>query len=119
MLDEAFRALVCGAQAECELVVESLDGNGSRLAVTICFDPAGALTTSPFSNITINRGWTVGGGIEARLCGNLTGRIEYLYLDLGTTHALANNQTVMTLTTQLSSRVTDQLVRAGINYKFD
>ena len=83
------------------------------------FDPSGALITSPFSNITINGGWTIGGGIEARLCGNLTGRIEYLYLDLGMTHALANNQNVMTLTTQFNSHVTDQVVRAGINYKFD
>ena len=83
------------------------------------FDPDGALTTSQFSNITINHGWVAGGGFEARLCGNLTGRIEYLYLDLGITHATANNQTLMTLTTQLNSRVTDQLVRAAINYKFD
>jgi outer membrane immunogenic protein len=67
----------------------------------------------------MNRGWTTGGGIEARLCENLTGRIEYLYLDLGTTHAIANNQQVMTLTTQFGARVTDHLVRAGLNYKFD
>jgi hypothetical protein len=46
-------------------------------------------------------------------------REDYLYLDLGTTHAIANNQQVMTLTTQFGSRVTDQLVRAGLNYKFD
>jgi opacity protein-like surface antigen len=72
-----------------------------------------------FSAITINRGWTLGGGLEARLCGNLTGRIEYLYLDLGANHAIANNQQLTTLTTQFGSRVTDQLVRAGINYKFD
>jgi opacity protein-like surface antigen len=83
------------------------------------FDQTGAIFTNPFSNITINRGWTAGGGIEARLCGNLTGRIEYLYLDLGYTHAISNNQQMMTLTTQFSSRVTDQILRAGLNYKFD
>jgi outer membrane immunogenic protein len=83
------------------------------------FDPTGALGTSPFSNITINGGWTMGGGIEVRLCGNLTGKVEYLYMDLGTTNATVNNQQVMTLVTQLNSRITDQIVRAGLNYKFD
>jgi len=83
------------------------------------FDQTGAVFANQFNAITMNRGWTTGGGIEARLCENLTGRIEYLYLDLGTTHAIANNQQVMTLTTQFGARVTDHLVRAGLNYKFD
>jgi outer membrane immunogenic protein len=83
------------------------------------FDQTGAIFANQFSAIAMNRGWTAGGGIEARLCENrLTGRIEYLYLDLGTTHAIANNQQVMTLTTQFGARVTDQLIRAGLNYKF-
>jgi opacity protein-like surface antigen len=82
------------------------------------FDQTGAIFANQFSAITLNPGWTAGAGIEARLCENLTGRIEYLYLDLGTTHAIANNQQVMTLTTQFGSRMTDQLVRAGLNYKF-
>jgi opacity protein-like surface antigen len=83
------------------------------------YDPGGALATNQFSSVSINGGWTFGGGLEARLCGNLTGRIEYLYLDLGTTHAIANNQDVMTLTTQFNARVTDHVVRAALNYKFD
>ena len=40
-------------------------------------------------------------------------------MDLGTTNATVNNQQVMTLVTQLNSRITDQIVRAGLNYKFD
>jgi opacity protein-like surface antigen len=104
-------AWVCGVEADVQLASQT-SGN------IYGFDPTGALITSPFSNKTINGGWTVGGGIEARLCGNLTARIEYLYLDLGTTHAIANNQNVTTLTTQFNSRLTDQVVRAGLNYKF-
>ena len=30
-----------------------------------------------------------------------------------------NNQQIMALTASFNSRLTDQLVRAGINYKFD
>jgi opacity protein-like surface antigen len=83
------------------------------------FDPTGAPITNPFSNVTVNAGWTVGGGVEARLCGNWTGKIEYLYMDFGTMTTNINNQTVMTLTAMFNSHITDQVVRAGVNYKFD
>jgi outer membrane immunogenic protein len=83
------------------------------------FDPSGNPTTNSFKNITINGGWTVGGGVEARLCGNWTGKIEYLYLNLGSMTTGVNNQDVMTLTAAFNSRITDKLIRGGINYKFN
>src|SRR5260370_5454702 len=55
---------------------------GLRTSGTVfAFDPTGAPAPNAFSNITINAGWTIGGGVEARLCGNWTGKIEYLYMD--------------------------------------
>ena len=60
-----------------------------------------------------------GGGVEAHLCGNWTGKIEYLYINLGSMTTGFNNQQIMALTASFNSRLTDQLVRAGINYKFD
>jgi outer membrane immunogenic protein len=83
------------------------------------FDPNSNPITNPFSYVTVNPGWTVGGGVEARLIGNWTGKIEYLYLDFGSMTTSINNQGVMTLTASFNSHVTDNLVRAGINYKFD
>jgi opacity protein-like surface antigen len=83
------------------------------------FDPTGAPATNPFSNITINAGWTVGGGLEARLYDNWTGKVEYLYMDFGSMTTGVNNQLNTTITATFNSRVTDQLVRAGLNYKFD
>jgi iron complex outermembrane receptor protein len=83
------------------------------------FDPTGAAATNPFSNITVNAGWTVGGGIEARLVGNWTGKIEYLYMDSGSITTGVNNQLNMTLTAAFNARIADQLVRAGLNYRFD
>ena len=72
-----------------------------------------------FSNRSINAGWTAGGGVEAHLGGHWTGKIEYLYMDFGSVNASSTNQQNMTLTTQFNSHITDQLVRAGLNYKFD
>jgi opacity protein-like surface antigen len=36
-------------------------------------------------------GWTAGGGVEAHLGGNWTGKIEYLYLDFGTVTSTTTN----------------------------
>ena len=83
------------------------------------YDPNGDPATNSFRNITINGGWTVGGGVEARLCGDWTGKIEYLYMNLGSMTTGVNNQQIMTLTAGFNSHITDKLVRAGINYKFD
>ncbi len=37
-----------------------------------------------FSTDRAKVGWTVGGGVEAALWGNWTGKLEYLYIDFGT-----------------------------------
>jgi outer membrane immunogenic protein len=68
-------------------------------------------------------GWVVGAGIEGAFGGGWSVRLEYLYLDLGnisgqfTTGVLAPSGAVM-LTQGFNSRVTDNIVRVGVNYKF-
>jgi outer membrane immunogenic protein len=58
-------------------------------------------------------GWTVGGGIEAKLVGRWTGRLEYLHLDFGNaSHTYFGDETLTT-----TSRVTDNIVRVGLNYR--
>jgi outer membrane immunogenic protein len=56
---------------------------------TCGLSPAGLCfsTMSPLSitNSTTKLGWTIGGGMEARLWGNWFGRAEYSYADYGTT----------------------------------
>jgi opacity protein-like surface antigen/outer membrane receptor protein involved in Fe transport len=83
------------------------------------FDPTGAPATNPFSRVAVNGGWTVGGGIEARLCGNWTGKIEYLYMNFGSMTTSVDNHLNMTLTAAFNSRISDQVLRAGLNYKLD
>jgi opacity protein-like surface antigen len=69
---------------------------------------------------TAAAGWAIGAGAEVRLGGNWTGKIEYLYLDFGkalTTASLPTNSTPLGI--NFNSYVTDQIVRVGVNYKFD
>jgi outer membrane immunogenic protein len=81
---------------------------------------AGLGTTSS-DNVRV--GWTVGGGVEAALGNSAwTAKLEYLYMDIGrsagtfatTTGALGGG----TLVATYNSRVTDNIVRAGLNYRF-
>jgi len=75
-----------------------------------------------FSATTTNVGWTLGAGVEGAIGGGWTAKFEYLYVDLGrasgtflTTIAAAP---AGVLSATYSSRVTDNIVRVGINYRF-
>jgi outer membrane immunogenic protein len=77
---------------------------------------AGALGVS--NNFDTTRlGWTVGGGVEAWLSRNWTAKVEYLYVDLGSFSNTFTGVTGFTPVT-LSTHVTDNIVRAGLNYHF-
>jgi outer membrane immunogenic protein len=75
-----------------------------------------------FSSTTTNVGWTIGAGVEGVLGGNWTAKLEYLYIDLG--KASGTYTTPLTalgggfLTSSYSSRITDNVLRVGVNYKF-
>jgi len=60
-------------------------------------------------------GWTVGAGLEWVLLGPLTGKLEYLYVDLGTTHFF-----VLATDPFLPRDVTfrQHIARIGVNYRF-
>ena len=72
------------------------------------------------SVLTQKAGWTVGAGLEGRLFGNVTGKIEYLYMDFGTVSTSVTNPFNATpVTLSSNSRITDNIVRVGLNYKLD
>jgi opacity protein-like surface antigen len=83
------------------------------------FDGAGNPVNTIVSSHNTKAGWTVGGGIEGRIAGNWTGKIEYLYLDLGAVTTIPATPLAATTAVAFSSRVTDNLLRVGVNYKFD
>jgi outer membrane immunogenic protein len=78
-----------------------------------------AVGSLPFSSST-QTGWTAGGGVEFAFTPNLTAKIEYLYVDLGNQSCAAASCGLSggggTLPTSVS--LTENVVRAGINYKF-
>jgi outer membrane immunogenic protein len=61
-------------------------------------------------------GWTVGAGIEGAIGGNWTAKLEYLYVDLG---RVSGSFTLPPTTVpSFSSRITDNILRVGVNYRF-
>jgi len=90
-----------------------------------------------FSVSTVKTGWTAGVGVEARIVGNWTAKIEYLFMDLGHasgsvtdqptgnicsinhTASVTSCQPSNALTSNFSSAFTDNIVRVGVNYKFN
>jgi outer membrane immunogenic protein len=82
--------------------------------------PSGATGDSKTSQL--QKGWTIGGGMEAALYRNWTVKVEYLFVDLG---SLSTTNTVTNPTIPggenhitTSSDLTSQIVRAGLNYRF-
>jgi iron complex outermembrane receptor protein len=83
------------------------------------FDGDGNPVNTIVSSHNTKAGWTVGGGLEARLFGNWTGKLEYLYLDLGSITTVPTPAPGAMVVAAFNSRVTDNVVRLGVNYKFD
>ena len=75
-----------------------------------------------FSNTDTRVGYTVGAGVEGAIGGNWTAKLEYLYVDLGkTSGSLLTTIPALgggVLTSNFSSRITDNVLRVGVNYKF-
>jgi outer membrane immunogenic protein len=60
-------------------------------------------------------GWTIGGGIEAKLTANWSAKAEFLYVDLGS----ASAYTLAAFPTFPHTEITTQnILRVGLNYKF-
>jgi outer membrane immunogenic protein len=65
-------------------------------------------------------GLTVGGGVETYLWGAWTGKLEYLYMDLGSiTDSFTVSPGIGVQTWTTTSDIRDHIIRAGLNYKFN
>jgi outer membrane immunogenic protein len=72
-------------------------------------------------------GWTAGLGAEVAFADNWTAKLEYLFVDLGSKSAsgfcstsqcqIASGSTG--LPASVNANLTESLVRAGVNYKFN
>jgi outer membrane immunogenic protein len=71
-------------------------------------------TTTGFSGSRNYSGWTVGGGVEWAFMNNWSAKLEYLFIDFGDGPTLSATPALNIV----SGRLTDNIVRAGVNYKF-
>jgi outer membrane immunogenic protein len=91
----------------------------------------GTCPLANWSNSTVRAGWTLGTGIEQAFASNWSLKVEYLFVDLGrvnTTFATfagcfsglgpGGCANMVPGAGTISSRITDNIVRVGINYKF-
>ena len=69
-----------------------------------------------FSSSDVNVGWTAGAGVEGVAWDpRWTWKVEYLYLDLGRVDLAVST---VFITTDATTRFTDQVVRAGLNFHY-
>ena len=81
----------------------------------------GSSTCFAGTNSRTSAGWTVGAGGEYRVMTNVSLRVEYLYVNLGSATYALPAVNVTTLQPSLLNAVTDgafNIVRFGINYRF-
>ena len=92
----------------------------------------GALQPGPFlpaakSFSSTRLGWTIGGGAEANLGGGWSAKLEYLYVDLGSTShgvgipinaAFGAAFTTGAAAVRTSTHISDNIIRVGLNYHF-
>ena len=88
-------------------------GHGT-LSGTGTTTPAGTINT--FSVSQDYSGWTVGGGLEWAFADHWSAKAEYLYIDFGNGPTVAANA-AGTLSI-VSNKMTDNIARLGVNYKF-
>ena len=81
---------------------------------------AGTSVFGAVSGSSTRAGWTVGGGVEWRFSPNWSAKIEYLYMDIGrtTNTAFLTTPAGTLFGANVTSRVTDNIIRGGINYQF-
>ena len=93
------------------------------LAVGDVKSSVSASTTEPAAyagSYSSNRtGWTAGGGFEYAFAERFSLKAEYLHFDLGTAqYPVAGNSAFLPLTWNASAKVSGDIVRMGLNYRF-
>jgi outer membrane immunogenic protein len=72
-------------------------------------------TDTPFAGMTKTKaGWTVGGGVEVAVVGNVSAKVEYLHVDLGS----INCGIACGVAAPTPVKFREEIVRGGVNYRF-
>ena len=84
-------------------------------STTLTEIPGAPVAPFTFTSGRTSVGYTYGSGVEAALGGNWTGKIEYLYVDLGRRNDVF---AAPGIAQALNTRIHDNIFRAGVNYRF-
>jgi len=95
------------------LVYATAGGAATQVLANVNVGALGSASTS-----TTTGAWTAGGGIEAAITDNLSARVEYLYLDTGNITMAQVGGTPPPPVVTVSGRLQENMVRAGLNYRF-
>ena len=71
----------------------------------------GELAIGGLANRQTHWGWALGAGVEAMVTPQVSARVEYLYMNLG-------SETYASVLGPVNVGLTSNLLRAGVNYKF-
>src|ERR1700712_3133024 len=85
-----------------------------KTTYTETLPPGGPANTGAFTSNQNRGGWTWGSGIEASLGGNWTGKIEYLWINLGDR---LDQFTLNGVGHAMSTDIREQIFRVGLNYR--
>jgi len=98
------------------LAYGSLQTDVALAGLTAAGVPIGATASGDSTRV----GWTIGGGLEWKFARNWSGKLEYLYMDIGRTSGTAFLTTPAgtVIGANVTSRVTDNIIRGGFNYQF-
>jgi len=93
-------------------------------SLTFSCSATGPASTTCYSgsNSRISAGWTAGAGFEFKVAGNLTAKLEYLHVDLGGQTVTLISPPPSTPGVFIGYRFDHErvdILRAGINYRFD
>jgi outer membrane immunogenic protein len=77
------------------------------------------ICTWAFNQTTTKVGWTAGGGVEGAIANssNWTWKVEYLYINFGTLSGTGFGADPLSYS--WSTKVTDNILRVGLNYRFN
>ncbi len=91
-------------------------GTGAVTNTGIYTNPATENTSATSTRV----GWVAGGGVEMKIGGNWSGKLEYLHLDFGdfSTHGIAPVTGGAAVTVNHSVDFKSEVVQAGLNYHF-
>lgn len=95
------------------LVYATAGGAATQLNSTVNVGAVGSASTN-----RTHGAWTAGGGVEFALVEGLSARVEYLYLDTGNIDVAQVAGIPPPPFVTVTGRVQENLVRAGLNYRF-